>query len=246
MSPHLTTCLAIVDGNDGWLLDAGPDLPRHVGRLSERGITLAGILLTHAHIGHYTGLAMLGREAMDVADMPVWAAPRMAAFLQSNGPWDQLVKAGNISLRSVENSVHLSPRLSAAAFPVPHRDEYSETVGIRIAGPSASLLYVPDTDGWDGWETSIEEHLGNVDIAFLDGTFFSGDELPGRDMTAIAHPSVTDSLRRFSALPPAERAKVHFTHLNHTNPLLRGDSDEYMRVVRSGLAIADEGQIVML
>lgn len=246
ISPHLTTCIAVVDGDDAWLLDAGPDLPRHIGLLDSLDIAVAGILLTHAHMGHYTGLAFLGKEAMDTSGLPVWAAPRMAAFLESSGPWQQLLTAGNIDLRGLEGTIALSPLVTVAAFPVPHRDEYSETVGFRVSGPQATLLYVPDTDSWDGWETDIEEHLKAIDIAFVDGTFFSSDELPGRDIASIVHPTVTSSLRRFSALDAAEHAKIHFTHLNHTNPLLRHDSDEYTHVIRSGLAVAAEGQIVHL
>lgn len=243
---HLTSCVAIVDRNRAWLLDAGPDLPRHLDVLDERGIDLAGILITHAHIGHYTGLMFLGKEAMDVTSLPVWAAPRMAVFLKSNGPWAQLVSAGNIEIRSAVAAIGLSPLVQVTMFPVPHRDEYSETVGYRVTGPQAALLYVPDTDGWDGWQTDIEDHLSAADVALLDGTFFSGDELPDRDITTVSHPTVSDSLRRFSNLNGTERSKIHFTHLNHTNPLLRTDSDEFLRVVRSGMAVATEGQCIYL
>jgi pyrroloquinoline quinone biosynthesis protein B len=165
----------------------------------------------------------------------------MASFLESNGPWDQLIAAGNIELRPVDRLIHISSQLQATAFPVPHRDEYSETVGWRVQGPRKSLLYVPDTDSWDGWEWPIEYHLANVDVALLDATFFSRDELPNRDQAAVTHPTVVESLRRFVTLEDAERAKIRFTHLNHTNPLLRTDSDEYIQVIRSGMRVAAEG-----
>ncbi len=239
--PHLTTCVAVIDDGRAWLLDAGPDFPHHLARIDALGVELAGVLLTHAHIGHYTGLVFLGREAMNTTQLPVWAAPGMSAFLASNGPWNQLITAGNIDLRQTDGTILLGSRLRAEAFQVPHRDEYSETVGWRVEGPGHSLLYVPDTDSWDGWDYPIEQHLVTVDVALLDATFFSSDELPDRDQAAIAHPTVVDSLRRFAPLEDTARAKIRFTHLNHTNPLLRPDSDEYIRVIRSGMGVAAEG-----
>ncbi|MDJ0923367.1 MAG: MBL fold metallo-hydrolase [Acidimicrobiia bacterium] len=244
--PHLTTCVAVLDRGRAWLLDAGPDLPRHISRLAATDAALAGILLTHAHMGHYTGLIHLGPESMNTQRLPVWGAPRMVEFLRDNAPWDQLLRMENIELRVIDGPITLSDRVSVDAFLVPHRDESTETVGFRIEGDAASLLYVPDTDGWEGWDPPIEHHLSQVDTALLDGTFFSDDELPGRDMKAIAHPSVEESLRRFADLDEQERRKIHFTHLNHTNPLLRRDSDEFVRVARAGMSVANEGALFEL
>ncbi len=240
---HLTTCVAVFDEGRAWLLDAGPDFRMHLHRVEEHDADLAGILLTHAHIGHYTGLLYLGREAMDTTLLPVWAPARLADFITNNGPWEQLVAAGNIDLRVVEDgeTFELSANVTVNAFTVPHRDEYSETVGYRVAGPNRAIIYVPDTDTWDGWDTSIEEHLDNCDVALLDATFFDADELPDRDLTRIAHPLVVDSLRRFSALPDPVRARIHFTHLNHTNPLLNTESSQYIRVARAGMSVAAAG-----
>lgn len=240
---HLTTCVAVIDDGRAWLLDAGPDFREHLARLDTAGVELAGILLTHGHIGHYSGLMYLGREVMNMAGLPVWAAPRLADFLRTNGPWEQLTAGGNIDLRAIDLSatIELSDRLRVDAFDVPHRDEYSETVGFRVVGPTATLLYVPDTDGWEGWDPPIETYLSDVDIALLDATFFDGDELPGRDIREIAHPLVIDSLSRFGELDGADRDKIRFTHLNHTNPLLDPESDALVRVARAGMNVAAEG-----
>ena len=248
VQPHFTTCVAVVDAGDAWLLDAGPDFRSHLARLDAIGAQLAGILVTHGHIGHYTGLMFLGREAMNAESLPVWAAPRLADFLRHNGPWDQLVAAGNIDLRVIDiaEPIALSRNLQVEAFAVPHRDEYSETVGFRVSGPGGSVLYVPDTDTWDGWAEPIERHIRSVDVALLDATFYNTAELPGRDIAAIAHPLVIDSLARFGNLEDGERAKIRFTHLNHSNPLLDPFSDETTRVVRSGMAVATEGDVYPL
>ncbi len=243
---HLTTCVAVVDEGRAWLLDAGPDFRQHLRRLD--GVELAGVLLTHGHVGHYTGLMYLGREAVNADHLPVWAAPRLAEFIAENGPWEQLVTAGNIDLRVLDpgGTVQLTPRVSVKSFPVPHRDEYSETVGYRVQGATRSLIYVPDTDSWDGWEPSVETHLRDCTAALIDATFFDATELPDRDIAAIAHPLVSDSLRRFAPLDDRERAKIHFTHLNHTNPLLNPASNEYIAVARAGMSVAAEGDVFEL
>jgi pyrroloquinoline quinone biosynthesis protein B len=234
---HLTASVAITEGDRAWLIDAGPDFPRHLQRLASHGLELAGILLSHAHIGHYTGLMYLGREAMNTTRMPVWAAPGLGWFLRSNGPWRQLVAAANIDLHIVREDFDLGTT-HVGTFPVPHRGEFSETIGFRISGPTATALYVPDTDGWDGWETPIESHLATADIALLDGTFFDESELPEPDRDRIPHPTVKASLLRFGGV---STAAIRFTHLNHTNPLLDPASAAAATVAAAGMAVAREG-----
>ena len=240
---HLVSAIGLVDPDSGqhWLLDATPDLPRQQHLLPG---TLAGILPTHAHIGHYTGLMYLGREAMGAQQVPVWVMPRMATFLSENGPWKQLVELQNVVLRPIpsDGTIELSPSLSVTAITVPHRDEYSETVGFVVRGPSKSVLYLPDIDKWDRWADPIEELVASVDQAWVDGTFYDGDELPGRDMAQIPHPFIVESMARFAGLPPATRDRIHFIHLNHTNPALRADSSARASIEAAGLHVAEQGQ----
>jgi pyrroloquinoline quinone biosynthesis protein B len=244
-------CLGIVDPATGerWLLDATPDFREQLRALDEIAPPasvpgLAGILLTHAHIGHYTGLMHLGREAMGAHHVPVYAMSRMREFLASNGPWDQLVRLENIELRSLraDEPVTLNGRLTATPIPVPHRGEYSETVGFRIVGPNRSVLYISDIDKWARWDRPIEKLIAEVDVAYLDGTFFSEGEIPGRSMAEVPHPFIEESMRRFASLPAAERAKIRFTHLNHTNPALQADSPARREIERAGFRVAEIGE----
>jgi pyrroloquinoline quinone biosynthesis protein B len=124
---------------------------------------------------------------------------------------------------------------------VPHRDEFSETVGYRISGPNHSALFIPDINKWELWERSISDEIDNVDYALLDATFFDGDELPGRDMSEIPHPFVVESMALFDPLPAAERSKIWFIHMNHSNPLLDSNSNAYRRVIEAGYNVAHEG-----
>ena len=248
-------CIAVVDPATGqrWLFDATPDFPRQLWALDEleppqAAPGLAGILLTHAHIGHYTGLIHLGREVIGARDVPVYAMPRMREFLKTNGPWDQLVQLRNIDLRPLraDEPLALNDRLTITPLPVPHRDEYSETVGFRIVGPHRSVLYVPDVDKWERWDRSIEALVAEVDVAYLDGTFFADGEIRGRSMSEVPHPFIVESMTRFEALPRAERAKIRFIHLNHTNPALQPDSEAHRRIERAGFRVAEIGERVRL
>ncbi|MHC4652562.1 MAG: MBL fold metallo-hydrolase [Planctomycetota bacterium] len=236
------TCLGIVDpaASACWLIDATPDFPVQLRRLGDT--RLAGVLLTHAHIGHYTGLVHLGREVMGARSIPVYAMPRLRDFLGDNGPWDQLVRLDNIALRPLAagEPVELSARVTVTPFLVPHRDEYSETVGFRIDGPARSALYISDIDKWHRWDRRIEDLIAEVDVAWLDGTFYDDAEVPGRSMDEIPHPFITESMQRFEALPLSQRSKVRFIHLNHTNPALNADSAARKTIEAAGFRVADE------
>ena len=179
------TAIAVIDraSESSYLFEATPEFRDQLYRLhQEAPFPLAGIFLTHAHIGHYTGLMHLGREAMGTQGMPVYAMPRMLEFLSSNGPWSQLVSLGNIDLQRLEHGTPIRMgNLSITPFLVPHRDEYSETVGYRIEGPNRTALFIPDINKWEDWEVSVVEVLETVDYALIDASFFSDGELGNRD-----------------------------------------------------------------
>ncbi len=169
----------------------------------------------------------------------------MVRILEGNGPWNLLVSAGHIETHILPpgNTLELAPGLTISALNVPHRDEFSDTVAFEVRGPSGSLLYLPDIDKWEKWETPIVDWITRVDVAMLDGTFFDGNELPGRDMKQIPHPFVVESIERFAPLATAERDKIHLIHLNHTNPILDPTSVASETVREAGLHVAREGDV---
>ncbi len=221
------------------LLEADPELPRRPPREF-----CDGILLTHAHIGHYTGLIHLGTEVMSAKELPVWATARMAEFLTRNGPWGALVSNRQIALRPLEpgKPVALAERLSATPFLVPHRDEYSDTLGFRIEGPRRRLVFLPDVDKWEKMTTPLPDLLRDVQVALLDGTFFSLEELPHRDISKVRHPLVTETLDLLRPRVAAGTLEVAFIHLNHSNPALDPSSPERRRVEEAGFRVAREGE----
>jgi pyrroloquinoline quinone biosynthesis protein B len=247
---RLVTCLGIFDpeADETFLLEASPDLPRQMKALMQwshsNKETPNGIFITHGHIGHYTGLMYLGRESMNADRVPVYLMPKMKGFIESNGPWDQLVNIRNIEPMLMENSkaVLLTKQLKITPLLVPHRDEYSETVGFWIQGLNKSALFIPDIDKWDKWEQSIVEWIKKVDYAFLDATFYDGKEVNNRDISEIPHPFVIESMKAFEGLSNEEKSRIHFIHLNHTNPLLDINSSAYRTVIDAGYGVAAFGE----
>lgn len=225
------SALGLLDTEAGewFLIDATPDFREqfHWMQGVAASARFGGILLTHAHIGHYTGLIHLGYEAMAARAVPLYGTRRLNDFLRAHAPWRQLVEQNNIALRELapDEWLPLTPALSVKPLLVPHRDEWSDTVAFVARGPSTrsgrgparQLLYLPDIDGWDGWERPVREVVSGVDVALLDGSFFSADELPGRDLSKIGHPLVTDTVARLAGVS----SDVRFIHLNHSNPLHR-------------------------
>jgi pyrroloquinoline quinone biosynthesis protein B len=245
------SCLALVDPgtNQKWIFDASPDLTEQLHETDKfQPGDLSGIFLTHAHTGHYTGLMYLGREALNAKEIPVYAMPRMYDYLKNNGPWSQLVNLKNIELKKVkaDSAIKLTDRISVTPFLVPHRDEYSETVGFSIKTRNKSILFIPDIDKWQKWDRNILRLIKDYDYLFLDGTFFKEGELPGRNMNEVPHPFIQESIHLFKELPFAEKQKIWFIHFNHTNPLIDKLSKEYKEVKSSGFNVTAEGSSISL
>jgi pyrroloquinoline quinone biosynthesis protein B len=257
---RLVTSILVVDPRSGkrWLFDATPDLREQVDAMrghpptrvtgGARPPLMDGIFLTHGHMGHYTGLLHLGREAYGAAGVAVYASKQMGSFLRKNGPWSLMVREGNIALLSLEEGlpIPLGGDLSVTPISVPHRNEYTDTLAFLVEGPGGSLLYLPDIDKWDRWDRRIEDLIERVDVALLDGAFFADGEIPGRSMADIPHPFISESLERFRALPPELRARIVFTHLNHTNPATAEKSPEARTIREAGMSVAREGDIFRL
>lgn len=253
---HTPSSIAVLDkiAQKRYLFDATPHITQQLRRLDTvtpfafSGLGIDGIFLTHAHIGHYTGLMFLGHEAAGAQNIPVYAMSRMANFLHENGPWSQLISLKNIQLNPLNDNqtVRLNQGLHITPLRVPHRDEYSETVGFLIKGPAKTALYLPDIDDWDEWNAQygrrLEDMIDRVDYAFIDASFYDDNELPGRDMSKIPHPRVTDTMARLKDYPASTRGKVHFIHYNHTNPIRYETSEESQFVRQNGFHIARPAQ----
>jgi pyrroloquinoline quinone biosynthesis protein B len=248
---RLVSSIALVDpiSNESWIFDATPDFTEQTKMLSKHlkeGKQLPdGIFLTHGHIGHYPGLMYLGREVMNAQKIPVYAMPRMVDYLTNNGPWSQLVDINNIELKRIQkdSTIVLNERISVTPILVPHRDEFTETVGYLIKNNTKQALFIPDIDKWSKWDRNIVDYIKQVDIALLDATFFKNGEI-SRDINEVPHPFAEESMQLFENLSDKDKQKVHFIHFNHTNPLLIDGSDAQKRVIDKGFNIAKQELII--
>ncbi len=251
---RLATSIAVIDhsSKQKFLFEATPDIKEQVYRLHtiapDESYALSGILLTHGHMGHYTGLMHFGREAAGTSNLAVYAMPRMRQFLSTNGPWSQLVKLNNIVLKPIKDNqmTKLTPVITILPMQVPHRDEFTETVGYKIIGPNKTALFIPDIDKWQKWSTDIVELIKQVDYALLDATFFANGELPNRDMSEVPHPFVQESMSLFANLDKETKKKIIFIHFNHSNPLLLEGSEAQKEVLEKGFGFAWEGMELVL
>ena len=248
----LVSCLGLIDldSNQKWLFDATPDITQQVENLKSELISdrvLNGVFLTHAHIGHYTGLMHFGREALGGKSIPVYAMPKMKSFIQENAPWSQLVSLNNIKVEPLQNdsTIYLNKDLKVTPFLVPHRDEFSETVGYKIQGKNKSSLFIPDINKWKLWENNIVEEVKKVDYAFLDATFFKDGEIP-RPMSEVPHPFIEETVSLFANQNKEVKSKVYFIHFNHSNPAILKTHHLQDSIKKMGFNFAKQGQILDL
>ena len=237
------------ENNESYLFDASPDINEQLNFMGDRiKKDLKGVFLTHAHIGHYTGLMYFGREALNSKSINIYAMPRMKKFLEQNGPWSQLVSLENISINQINSTskIAIDQNVTIQPIEVPHRAEFSETVGYKIYGPNKKVLFIPDIDKWYLWEKSIIDEIKQVDYALIDATFYDSKEVNYRDLSEIPHPFVVESMELFDSIKDEEKNKIFFIHLNHTNPLLNKDSDQYKFVKSQGYNVAKEGMKLKL
>lgn len=245
--------LALVEPNAErfYLVDATPDITRQVDLITEPAFRrraaqrrpFDGIFLTHAHIGHYTGLDVLGNEGMGIRDTPVYCTEAMASFLAGNAPWSFLVDQGRIVLKPLPLDTwhRVDEHLEVQLWKVPHRDEFADTVGFVFRGPDATLLYVPDINAWRLWERDVAQAVAGVDVALLDGSFWSMEEMPGRAIEDVPHPLMTQTMDALQDVVDRREARVILTHLNNSNPALREDGDQAREITRRGFQVAREG-----
>ncbi|MFW5786894.1 MAG: MBL fold metallo-hydrolase [Halanaerobiales bacterium] len=187
---------------------------------------LAGVFISHAHMGHYSGLMYLGKEAINTDNLPVYTSPRMEDFLKNNHPWSGLLKNKNIKINQFkpDKKIYFKNNLEITPIKVPHRAEYTDTFGFIIRGNKNSLFYLPDIDGWQGFEDKFNHISSTVDYMILDGTFYTRDELTkhrNRNIKKVPHPTIKHTIKELKNERLKQNdSKIFFTHFNHTNRVL--------------------------
>ena len=233
------------------LFEATPDITYQLNHLKDNifkeFLLPEALYITHAHIGHYSGLMYFGREALGTKNLLVKVLPKMSKFLQKNGPWSQLVDLNNIKIEKIkfDSSNFELMNISVTPIQVPHRDEFSETAGYIIKGENKKALFIPDIDKWEKWDKSLVNLVQDFDYLLLDATFYNSMEI-NRDISEIPHPLVSETINILNSLSSEEKRKVYFIHMNHSNPMLNSNGDLSKSILNMGFNIARLGQRLYL
>ena len=250
---YFVTSIAVVNSDlrRYILFEATPDITYQLNYLKnnlfQEFLLPESLYITHAHIGHYSGLMYFGREALGAKNLMVRVLPRMSNFLQENGPWSQLVDINNIKIQEINFGLSTNELSNIVVTPiqVPHRDEYSETAGYIIEGKNKKALFIPDIDKWEKWDRNLNQLVKEFDFLLIDATFYDSKEI-NRDISEIPHPLVTETIDLLSGLNLENRTKVYFIHMNHTNMMLDPNSELSKLVTSKGFNIARLGQKLYL
>ena len=242
---RLGPSIAILDEKNEYcyIFDASPDLKHQIDMIkgfissvkTHENIPITGIFLTHAHFGHCSGLWSLGKECCDAKEVPVFSSIKMNDFLKTTHPFKHLLERKNISLSILDTEQDYPfEDFSISTFNVPHRNEYADTVGYIIKC-TKKILYLPDLDVWTDELISL---VNSVDLAFIDGSFYSHDELPR--LSEVPHPPIKKAMELFKDT----NTEIYFTHFNHTNPVLNRNGKERENVLKKGFKLTYDGLIL--
>lgn len=243
---RLGPSIAIYDKDEDYcyLIDASPDFKYQLDMILEEGIKVKrkgkipinGILLTHAHLGHCSGLWYLGKEAVDEKNVPIFCTQNMKMFLTENYPFSHLVQRKNIIVQEIQKNKELGlDGIKYIPIEVPHRNEIADTVGYIIQS-KRRFIYLPDIDYWT--EALIKE-IQMSDIALVDGTFYSKDELEG--YSEVPHPPILETIEILGDV----NTKIYFTHINHTNAINK-NGEERKNLESKGFKIAYDGMTLTI
>lgn len=251
---------AVSAGGDRWLLlNCSPDITAQIEAFaplqprSLRDTPIDGAMLTDANVDHLGGLAALRqsgnhrfviRSSGIVRDIAV-AQTAFAPFARDPHRWDAVNDDEHIELAGL--------RLRGFAVPgatpgyAGRRQEPGAVFAYEAgtADADATFLFAPVFSAIDD---RLFEAIERVDVAFLDGSFFSDDELIVEglmDKTArqLGHQPVGGpggTLERLQGV----RTRIIFTHVNNSNPMLDPTSAAALEVRRTGAEIAYDGMML--
>jgi pyrroloquinoline quinone biosynthesis protein B len=265
--PRTQSSIAVrADDGPWYLVNASPDLRQQLAGLpgdptDELRVTpVAGIVLTDAEIDHTAGLLLLRESGVP---LEVYSSEAVRVALTDHYPVLRMLErycgVRWTPLDPGEPSV-LAGALEVEAFPTGGDPPLYMTNGdgagmtamgltIRDRGTGGVLTYAPALEAIDD---GIAERFRSSDVVFVDGTFWTNDELVSlglaeRDARAMGHMPLSGpegSLAVLEALPA--RTRTVLVHVNNTNPILLGNSKERAMVTENGVDVAHDGMEVRL
>ncbi|MEN8161772.1 MAG: MBL fold metallo-hydrolase, partial [Myxococcota bacterium] len=221
--PRSQPSIAVSADGERWsLVNASPDvrdqLARAPGlhpRAGTRDLPLDTVVVTNADIDHALGLLVLREALPHHIATTAWIRD---ALLDHNATFRLLAPAFHVVKLDDAFFLDRGERLEARFFPVPGKvptwlgelatNAPEATLGLRITDRESGrrLVYAPGVKSLD---SGTWAELSAADVRFVDGTFWSVDELqrlrPGApDAFAMGHMPIggrDGSLARLSTLP---------------------------------------------
>jgi pyrroloquinoline quinone biosynthesis protein B len=263
--PEPTTHAGIAVRGDGgggwWLANATPDVLAQIEAHPDlwpgpaaRSTPITSVVLTDAEFDHTIGLLLL-REG---ASLDVWATPAVLDILHDDFPVRRLVERyASFHWREltpgepaeVVPGVDVTPLAISDRCPrfsrEPERPDAVVALRIEDRSSGGSALWSPQVGAWTD---EIRDAVAGVDVAFVDGTFWVGDELSGagagtRGAAAMGHLPLSgpDGLAAHYAATGGDGVRRLLAHINNTNPILDPASPERAELAALGIEIAPSG-----
>jgi pyrroloquinoline quinone biosynthesis protein B len=272
-SARTQTQIAFSPDSKVWfLVGASPDLRTQILSTPELApdssasshSPIAGIFLPSADVDSVLGLLHL-REFQSFFVFATAALQRILkkenkifGVLERSEPpvqWQILSSKGRLGCHLAESPGE-APAFVCATFPL--GDRYPDyvsgeltralptdeaTIGFRFEHCGKSLFVAPSLSGRSSDWT---KHAASSDLALIDGTFWSNDELirTGRsNKTALdmGHLPLSGPGGLLEQFPGNARGRGVLLHINNTNPILDEDSSEHRTVLDAGFEIAYDG-----
>jgi pyrroloquinoline quinone biosynthesis protein B len=250
------------------LVNASVDLPRQLAATPElwpgslRATPFRAILLTDANVDHTAGLGELrqGPDAFAVvscaASKSLFASERAyERFDRTPHRWIAVEPDGANVAAQIHPSI--AARFEVAAYDVPGllpgyagRTTWRGAVLAYRILDRASGANVVVAPVYSGIDDALARLIENADLALLDGTFFSEDELqslglPAKPASAMGHLAIGGAggtLERIAGMG----GKCVLVHVNNTNPILDPASEAFAEVAAAGVRVAMDGEVFAL
>ena len=275
-TPRTQSSIAVTCNNDEWFLfNASPDLGAQILKNEQmhpkrelRHSPISGVVLTNGDVDHVAGLLTL-RERQNLS---VYAHPRVHSVLKSNSIFNVL-NPENVDRRELkmnekfelQNKDGKGLEIEIEAFEVPGKialwledeskgenfgTEEGDTIGLKISSKNdnKSFFYIP---ACAQMTDDLANRLKDSDMVLFDGTLWTNEEMAsskvgqktGQRMGHMNNSGDDGSIEAFRNL--GVKRKI-FIHINTTNPILLGSSEERKIVEDSGWEVSFDGMEIVL
>jgi pyrroloquinoline quinone biosynthesis protein B len=264
VSPRLQLQAAVWNSPDAiFLLNASPDLRFQIEANAElrprsnrgsRNTPIQGIVLTTADLDQILGLLLL----REFQPLTLYATALVRRVLEANSFFRMLERVPN-QLSWVEiqagvpfvlgmSDIVCTPFEMAGELPLYAREFSSSgpgqaSLGLLLESHGMRIAYTPAVPAITD---SLRTIYANCDTIFVDGTFWSDQELSKTHAgtptaQAIGHLPMSGKDGTIALLSDLPGLQKVFVHLNNTNPVLDPRSGAYSAVAEAGWTIGHDG-----